>query len=190
MLDQDKIYADRNKTKAALFKARDFKGIIRFCRSELRYDQRDWVRSELLGFAYIAATRLQDDSMMESLLWQLIQLGQVHHRYDFVFNYIDLAKMLLLRQKKRPALNVLSLGLDLAVKEKEMVLSVLFVIYTHRLEALEPKRQSRYKKAFYQVLEDWDITLPDNMSTINLESITYAKKECDLLYCKLSAVVL
>jgi hypothetical protein len=71
---------------------------------------------------------------------------------------------------------VLNLGLDLAMKEKEWVLNVLLMIYEHGLENLDPKWQSRYKKAFNQVLEDWDITLPDNMPTINLESITYARK--------------
>ena len=180
MLDRDNTQA---KTIAALFKARDYKGIIQFCRSEHQHEQRYWVRRELLGYEYMATAQFQDYARMERLLWKMIRLDILYQRLHDVCNYIELGELLLLRQKKRQALNVLSLGLDLAVKEKEMVLSVLLVIYTHRLESLESKQLSRYKKAFYQVLEDWDITLPDNMPTINLESITYARKAEGHIYC-------
>jgi hypothetical protein len=179
MIDRDKTQA---KTYAALFKACDYKGIIRFCRSEHRHEQRYWVRRDLLGYEYMATAQFQNYARMERLLWQMIHLDILYQRLHEVFNYIDLGELLLLRQKKRQALYVLNLGLDLAMKEKELELNVLLVIYEHSLEKLDPKWQSRYKKAFNQVLEDWDITLPDNMLTINLESITYARKAKGHIY--------
>jgi hypothetical protein len=182
MLDRDNTLAVRDKTIAALFRACDYKEIIRFCRSELRHDQRYWVRRDLLGYEYMATAQFQDYARMERLLWQMIQLDILYQRLHDVFNYIELGQLLLLRQKKRPALYVLNLGLDLAMKEKELELNVFLMIYELGLEKLDPKWQSRYKKVFYQVLENWDITLPDDMKTVNLESITYARKADGHIY--------